>query len=168
MNKIPKIFTATFISAFISLTMLMVSLVFNLDFFEKIIELLEVIEHLELDEFIIPLFILMIGVSIDSYHKYTKKKKLILIAATKLESLQTIIRTVQDIVGNSMNNLILYSIEAKETGKLSEKSIKELDTLILSTTNMINELANTNEIHEKEIGDGMFVINTTDNNENKL
>jgi hypothetical protein len=164
MSKIFKNFPATFISAFIGATILAMSLALDLDIFERLIALFETIEHLEVDEIIIPLFILIIGISIDSYQKHNRKKKLMLIAETKLDYLNTIIRTVQDIVGNSMNNLVLYSLEAKETGGLSKESIKELDDLIQFTTNEINELANTNEIYEKEIGDRMFMIDTPDKN----
>ena len=65
-----------------------------------------------------------------------------------------------------MNNLVLYNLEAKETGSLSEKSIRELDELIQSTTKKINELANVKNINEKELGDKMFVIDIVNNDKN--
>jgi len=165
MIKIFKSYPATIISILVGVIMLGFSLAFELDVFEKFIDLLKAIEHLEIDEIIIPLFIIMIGASIDSYNKYNEKKKLTLITETKLEYLETIIRTVQDIVGNSMNNLILFSMEAKDTGSLSEESIKELDNLIKFTSNKINALANTKEIREKQLGDKMFVIDVVDEDE---
>lgn len=164
MIKLFKLYPETIVSFIIGITVFVVSLFFNLDVFEYFIGFLTEIEHLELDEIIIPSFILMIGILVDIYIIYDKKKKIALIAETRLKYLETIIRTVQDIVGNSMNNLLLYSDEAKNTGTLSKKSINELDSLILSTTTKINALAEAKEINERELGDKMFVLEIGDKN----
>ena len=162
MNKILKSYPATLVSLLAGGLLFAVSIIFNLDFFELFVQSLHNMEHFEIDEIIIPLFITLIGVSIDVYKISIDKRNAAQLSEAKLESLQTTMRTVQDIVGNSMNNLILYTMEAKETGTLSEQSINDLENLINNTAKKIDRLASIKEIRERKLEDKIYVIDVDD------
>ena len=64
-------------------------------------------------------------------------------------------RTVQSIIGYSMNTLILYKIESEESEALSEESLQDIETLIYKTTEELTALANVEDVSEKGIGHGL-------------
>jgi uncharacterized membrane protein YwzB len=162
MLKLLKLYPATLISLLLAVLFFLVTISFSLDIFEVIVQHLNNSENLELDELIIAVLFVLPGIGIDTFIKKYKKRQASLIAEIKLESLQTVMRTVQDIVGNTMNNLVLYCIEAKESKTLSKQSIEELETIIQSTTKKINDLASLKEIREIELGEKMFIIDANE------
>lgn len=84
--------------------------------------------------------------------------KHVAIEAQKLETLVQTMRTVQDIVGNAMTNLLLFRMEAEESRALTRNSLAQLDKLIFDTTDKISKLANTKVIRTRKIGGDMYAI----------
>jgi len=76
----------------------------------------------------------------------------------RLKTMRATIRTVQDIVGNFLNNLLLFRIEAEETKALSSDSLSLLDSLTKETSSKINEIGELNSIENEKIAEGMVGI----------
>ena len=60
-------------------------------------------------------------------------------------------RTVQDIVGNSLNNLPFIRLEIKTKKTLSPEALDKLDHIVQETASSINKLGNLESIHEKRM-----------------
>lgn len=71
-------------------------------------------------------------------------------------------RTVQDIVGNFMNSIQLYRLQAEESQALDKASLADLDKLIYTTSDRINTLASLKFVAEKEISTDLYVLDTSD------
>jgi hypothetical protein len=60
-------------------------------------------------------------------------------------------RTVQDIIGNFLNNLHFFKLEIDKNKILSPESVNKLDALIQDTSQRINKLGDLEEIREKRM-----------------
>ena len=156
-NKINS-FRITAISLIAGCMIYVGALLFDFDTFESLKEVLDSFEDHEIDELILPCFLLLIGIIVDIYRNHQRERETLLVANSKLNSIHTTVRTVQNIIGNSMTSLMLYSREAKKTGKLSDQSIAELDELIKMTSDSINQLGSIESLDEKKLADEMYIL----------
>lgn len=76
----------------------------------------------------------------------------------RLRILRATMRTVQDIVGNFLNNLQIFQLEVEEENTLKPESIKLMNTLILDTSERLNTLGNLETVQEKEMAGGKVGI----------
>ena len=77
------------------------------------------------------------------------------IDAQKLLVLKETMRTVQDIVNNSLNGMELFRMEAQ--GAVSEQSLESLDKLIEETSGKLKALADLDSVHEKQMAVGVGI-----------
>ncbi len=69
----------------------------------------------------------------------------------RLKVLKATVQTVQDIVGNFLNNMQYFRLEIDKKNTLSPESIQKLDQLIQETSLRINTLENVEEVREKKM-----------------
>ena len=77
------------------------------------------------------------------------------IDAQRLKVLKATMRTVQDIVGNFLNNVQLFQIEAE--GKLPPESLAELEALARETAGRLTALGNLEEVQEVPLAIGSVI-----------
>lgn len=83
--------------------------------------------------------------------KYLQSIKEVEIRKEKLKILKATMRTVQDIIGNFLNNLHFFKLEIDKNKTLFPESINKLDLLIRDTSQRINKLGDLEEIREKRM-----------------
>lgn len=125
------------------------------DVFDYLVALLEYLEHLEIDEFLIAGVSILVGLVLDLMLMRHEKDRTIELQAQRLEVLRATMRTVQDIVNNFLNNLMLFRLEAEEKHALSESSLKLMDSLITETGAKLNALGELEKVQEKPMADGL-------------
>ncbi len=78
----------------------------------------------------------------------------------KLRVFQSTMRTVNDIVNNSLNDLQLVrlALESEERVPGDSESLRMLDQLIYETSTKLNQLGDMQELKEKDLGGGVFMI----------
>ncbi len=69
----------------------------------------------------------------------------------RLKVLKATMRTVQDIVGNFLNNLQLFHMEAEETNALQPESLDLLSSLIQDTSTRLQKLGDLETVNEKQL-----------------
>jgi len=148
-------FKFTTIGLFVSTIFLILSLLFDLDLFEKIVDLLHSVEAYDVDELLIALFIISAGLLID-YHQDRIKKEYEL-EHKRLKALKATMSTVHDIVNNFLNNIHLFIFEAKAK-KLTPESIETLEKLIQETADELRELGDVESVREIEVVEGIMGI----------
>ena len=67
----------------------------------------------------------------------------------RLKILRATMRTVNDIVGNFLNKLQLFQMEAEEKNALPPESLELMDSIIQDTTTRLRMLGDLETIHEK-------------------
>ncbi len=148
-------FRFTAIGLFVSAFFLIVSLLFDLDLFEKIVELLQGVEAYDIDELLIATFIISVGLLIDYYQDRIKKEREL--EQKRLKALKATMSTVHDIVNNFLNNIHLFIFEAKEK-KLTPESIESLEKLIRDTAAELRALGEVEIVKEIEVVEGIAGI----------
>ncbi|MCG8433079.1 MAG: hypothetical protein MJA83_03480 [Gammaproteobacteria bacterium] len=156
---------ATVLALIVGTLIYLASLFLNVEIFEYLHVFLLEMEHLEIDELLLIILMLLVASLIDLHNAYARRLEAEKIARVKLHTLQTTMRTVQDIVGNSLNNLLLFKIEAEKSNALDEKHLQDLDNLIYGTSEKINKLANITVVVEKPAGDAMYFIDLEEDEE---
>lgn len=78
----------------------------------------------------------------------------------KLRVFQSTMRTVKDIVNNSLNDLQLVRLTLEHEEKVSKDSeaLQLMDQLIFETSAKLNKLGELEEVKEKDIGGGVYMI----------
>ncbi len=90
--------------------------------------------------------------------KHLQSKKTAEIQEEKLKVLKATMYTVQDIIGNSLNNLLALKLEIEHRRTLSADSLHTLDTIIHDTSQRINKLTNLEEVREKRMAGNLMGI----------
>lgn len=78
----------------------------------------------------------------------------------KLRLFQSTMRTVKDIVNNSLNDLQLVRLTLEQEEKVSKDSeaLQLMDQLIFETSAKLNRLGELEEVKEKDMGGGVYMI----------
>ncbi|MBX3616015.1 hypothetical protein [Nitrosomonas sp.] len=90
--------------------------------------------------------------------KNLQTKKTVEIQEEKLKVLKATMHTVQDIIGNFLNNLLIVKIEIDCNKTLNNESLRKLDATIYDTSQRINQLTNLNEVREKRMAGNLMGI----------
>ncbi|WP_345789914.1 hypothetical protein [Nitrosomonas sp. JL21] len=76
----------------------------------------------------------------------------------KLKVLKATMRTVQDIMGNFLNNLQYFKARINKNKTLSPEEINQLNVLIHDASLWLNKMGNTEEVREKKMAGDMIGI----------
>ncbi len=147
---------STFLSLVFSLLFLVLSIWLDLDLFERVSEVFHEMEAYELDELILVLVVVLTALSFDLRRDRLARTRENLRIKERMLTFQTTMRTVLDLVGNALNSMLLFRIEAEERGALQQRSLQAMDKLIYETQQQLVQLANTTEISEEELASGFF------------
>lgn len=71
-------------------------------------------------------------------------KKELEIEKVKVETIRTTMYEVHDIVGNFLNNLLLFRMEAEDSNAISEDSLKLFDEIVEEASSRIREVGESN------------------------
>jgi hypothetical protein len=137
--------------------------VLDIDFFERFLDGIATLGHdledFEADELILVALLVWIGLLTDwviSLRRVRKQKE---IEAERLAALKMTVRTVQDIVGNFLNQLQLFTYEAEKTKGLKPESIQRINALIFTTADRLRALEAMDRLTKRQMGD-LTVVET--------
>lgn len=139
-----KNLTGIFSAIAVAFVLYVLATVFNFSYLEIISRnILE--RHLQhVEYYIIFSFLFLIGLSIDLYRLKIKMRENA--AKERLKSFKATMRTVQDMINNSLNSLQILRLEAEESGALNEESLLLFDSIIKSTAKKLTLLSNLENI----------------------
>ena len=101
-----------------------------------------------LDDFLAVVTVILIGLAFDSIFAGARRRREMEIREQRLRVLKATMRTVQNIVNNSLNNLQLFRIEAE--GLLPPESLRAFDRIVKQTSaelRHLGDLTSTPEVH---------------------
>mgnify|MGYP005994538341 CR=1 FL=1 len=142
-----KNYIITFIGAVLATSILLITLIFDIDLFEAAIALLEGFEEFEVDEIIIPALIFLVFTFID-LNKRQKKQK---IELEKIKIYEAMMSSTHHILNNFINQILLFKITAEKTPGFNPKVLALYDQIHKDATTQIEALGNISEINEKSI-----------------
>lgn len=150
-------FKNTLIGGIVGVAIVVYGFLFHKDVFDALISVLEYLEAYEADEILIAAFLLLLGLVVDLALIRREREHVIEVQEQRLRVLRATVRTVQDIVNNFLNNLLLFRLEAEKSA-LSQSSLQQMDSLIAETGAKLNALAEAEAAHEKPMAGGFTGI----------
>ena len=151
-------YRATCVCAALGAALYILSLAFDIDIFEATLELLQKHEHVEADEIVLAAVMLAGGLLADLVRIRLRRDHELEIQRQRLRVLKATMRTVQDIVNNALNGLVLMRLEGESGKPLDRESLRLMDSIIYETSQKLKELGDLDDTPEKEIDSGITVI----------
>ena len=153
-----NLFKNTIAGGIVGVAIIVYGFLSDKDVFEYLHGVLEYLEHLEIDEFLIAGMSISAGLLLDLLLNKRQKDHYIELQEERLRVLRATMMTVQDIVNNFLNNLALFRLEAEDKSALSESSLQAMDSLIQETSAKLNALGELRGTPEKPMAGGLVGI----------
>ena len=131
---------------------------FDIDIFEALLDLLRRHEHVEADEIVFAAVLAAGGLIADLFRMRRRRSRELEIQRQRLRVLKATMRTVQDIVNNALNGLVLMRLEGESGKPLDRESLRLMDSIIYETSQKLKELGDLDDTPEKEIDSGITMI----------
>jgi hypothetical protein len=121
------------------------------------LNLLESLHQREVDDMLTGLALMLAGLIVDSLlsRNRVRRRQQAEIEAQKIRTHKATMRTVQDIVNNFLNNLMLFEMPAK--GNLPDGSLDTVEELIQHTANQLRSLGDLESVVETPLAVGMGI-----------
>lgn len=147
-------FKNTIVAGTVGVVIVAYAFIFHKDVFDFLVIILEYLENYEVDEILIAGVLILIGLAVDLSRIRREREHTIELQDQRLKVLRATVRTVQDIVNNFLNNLLLFRLEAEENHALSNSSLQLMDSLIAETGAKLNALADLDATREIPMAGG--------------
>jgi len=145
----------TSIASVLTLAVICAALVGDIDLVKLNVEFFKRIEPHEIDDVVISTGLMIVGLAIDQVVSRRREKKDAEMQTQRLHVLKATMRTVQDIVNNFLNNLLLFRIEAEQA--FSPESLEQFDDLVQGTSAKLKALGDLDAITEIQTGGGAAI-----------
>ena len=128
-------------------------ILFDLDLFEKLVLILELIESYEIDEVIIfvVLFVPFVVVDIVRHSIKQKIEHAQLLEKEKNKIYSAMVSASQQILNNFLNNIQYFKLRAQNTPGFSSALTKQCDEVMEAASTQISSLSQLNDINEQSI-----------------
>jgi hypothetical protein len=155
-----KNFPATTLAVFVGMTSygLLFFLFGDIDLFEKLIGWLAIVETYEVDEFLIPSFLILVALVYDLLHNHRMSQQHLEIQAQRLRVLKVTMNTVHHIVNNALNNLQIVKMQIEEHQSPTAESTELMDKIIHETAAKLRLLGDLNDTPEIQVSTGIVEI----------
>ncbi len=139
-----KHYKITLLGLGIAISILITSLVFDVDIFEQLVNLVLRLEQYEIDELIIPLVIFLIFAFVDIF----KRNRINNVNTEKLKIYSAMMSSTQHILNNFLNQMQLFKLTAEDTPKFNPEVLALYDEIIDEASMQITALGNVHHIDE--------------------
>lgn len=142
-----KKYKLTLIGLFLATIISSITLTFKLDLFELVIETLISLEEYEIDEFIIPVILLLVF----SFFDQIRIQRLQKIEYEKVKIYRAMLESTRHILNNFLNQVQLFKITAENTPNFDPEVLSLYDVVIKDASIQIEALGSITNIDEKSI-----------------
>ncbi len=125
----------------------LLSFSFNLDLFDRFAHLLLRLEHLEIDELLVALVIILLFFQIDllrNRHETAVEKE-------KVKIYRAMLFGMQHILNNFLQQMQLFKLTAEKTPGFDPEVLKLYDQVIVETLQQIQAVGNVGKIDDEDI-----------------
>ncbi|AUP77857.1 hypothetical protein [Flavivirga eckloniae] len=145
--KFIKKYSLTIVGLILSTTILLFSIINDIDLFERFINQLILMEMYEVDEFIIPIFIFWLFAVFDM----RKRQKTYKIEHEKVIIYKAMLSSANHVVNNFLNQMQVFKITAENTPNFDQDVLKLYNKIIKNAAEQIDSLGKIVDIDEKTI-----------------
>ena len=131
----------------IAISVLLLTVTFKFDLFERVMELLVAVEHYEVDELIIPTMIFLLFALIDQ----ARMRKSQEIELERVKIYKAMLASTQHILNNFLNQMLLVQMAAKDTPDFDPEVLALYETIVNDASTQIEALSSITQIDEASI-----------------
>ena len=137
----------TFFGAALAIIVLFAGFIIEIDLFEIVVEFLESLEHLEVDELIIPIFIVFVFAFMDQI----RRRKLQEMEYERVKIYKAMLSSTHHILNNFLNQMQLFKLTAEGTPGFDSEILSLYDGVIKDASTQIDALGSITNIDEASI-----------------
>lgn len=142
-----KNYKFSLIGAIVAALFFLISILFDIDFFEKLIHMLDELEHLEIDELIIPIIIFLVFFVADMVHRNKSNK----LDHERLKIYRAMVSSTHHVLNNLLNQMLIVKIKAEDTPGFDPKTLRIYDDIVREAEEQIHSLSNVEHVTEEKI-----------------
>ena len=157
MKRLQK-YKFTALALIIGIGMFILMSLFHIDVFGKITTFLRYLTRHKLDAIGLCFFLIILGIMVDLVRLKRAEVHHLEIQRQRLRVMKATMRTVQDIVNNSLTHLLLIKTQIEQKNALDPKSLGHIDSIIYETSAKLKKLGDLETTPEKEYGGGIYTI----------
>ncbi|WP_417503912.1 hypothetical protein [Marinomonas gallaica] len=146
-----KQYKYTVLGAILAGVVFLLTVLLDVELFEKLIFWLNELEHLEIDELIIPALIFMVFFVID----LVRRSKTNQLNSEKLKIYRAMVASTHHVLNNLLNQMLFVKMKAEDTPGFDPKVLKIYDTIVDDAKSQIEALSNVTEVNEDSITDSV-------------
>lgn len=146
-----KHYKLTLIGALCAALIYLFSVIFQLEMFEALIALLDELEHMEIDEIIIPALIFA-GFCIADILRRNKVNR---VSKEKLKIYRAMVQSTHHVLNNFLNQMLLVKMKAEATPGFDPNVLTIYDQIVEDAQRQIHALSNITDISESSIHDSV-------------
>ncbi|MEM7584476.1 MAG: hypothetical protein AAF560_13895 [Acidobacteriota bacterium] len=137
----------TLIGLGIAVSALLLTVIFDLDLFERSVGLLEALERYEVDELVIPLLIFLVFALLDQI----KNRRSHAVELEKVKIYRAMLTSTHHILNNFLNQMRLFQLTAKDTPGFDPEVLAFYERIVEDASTQIEALGSITEIDEVSI-----------------
>lgn len=142
-----KNYKLTIVGAAVALLIYLGSAAFQLELFELLIEFLDELEHLEVDELIIPL-VIFVGFMVADSRRRNKANR---INREKMKIYQAMVQSTHHVLNNLLNQMLFVKMKAEDTPGFDPEVINIYEEIVDEAQSQIHALSNVASVSEESI-----------------
>ena len=144
-----KKYSTLLVGIVLAMILLFSSLIFDLDIFEKFTMFIVNYEQFELDEFVFPLFILVIF----AYLNETERRHAVLVGEEKSKIYQAMAHASKQVIIDFISEIELFKLKAINTNAFTTEELKIFTDALREANIHLEALCSVTNINEEEIYD---------------
>ncbi len=143
----------TAIGVMIAVAMLGIALFFDIDFFETFCRWIVRYESYELDEFVFPLFIVLISLVADLL-RFKKNRS---VKEAEQDIYKAMVQASDHVLKNCLNQMLIIKYAAEETPGFDPEALKSFDEIMKQAIDQLEALGEIENVDTEAIGKSLNI-----------
>ncbi len=140
-------FKLTLMGGVVAFLIFLVSIIFEMDLFEKVIGALESLERYEIDELVIPFIVFLLFAYLDQSRSRRSRE----IEFEKIKIYKAMLSSAHHVLNNFLNQMQLFKIKAQNTPGFDAKVLSVYDQITKDASTQLEALGSITNIDEATI-----------------
>jgi len=137
----------TLVGLILAILIIIFSNLFELDPFDRLVELFASVEEYEFDEIFIAAIVFLVFFAVDLFIRQRDQR----VEMEKVKIYRAMISSSHHILNNFLNQMLLFKMEAESSPSFDRSILTLFDQVINDATEQINALSSLNNVSEEAI-----------------
>lgn len=155
-------YPTTIVGFFIISFFLATNFTYHIDLFKVVINFLNERQFLDTEEIIFSVILIIITMLIDQFRNVRRTRRKRSLEQDRLNVARATMSTMNDLVGNFLNNILLIKIDMEKNEPLSSETITMFNDIILKLTSDMRRINDIDVIAERNLSESFQILDLKD------